>query len=145
VIYVLYTVHIVVSLFLIMVVLLQQGKGADLSVFGGGGTQAAFGARGAATLLHKLTVWGFVTFVVTTMSIGFMTTRQGRSSVMATAAEEVPVAAEEATTETSVETEAAVDEAAPPAEIVTEESIAPTESVYEAAPVAEDSESPPSQ
>ena len=45
------------------------GKGADLSVFGGGATQAAFGARGAASLLHKLTVWGFVAFIVTTVSI----------------------------------------------------------------------------
>ena len=55
--YALYTIHVVICLFLIMVVLLQQGKGADLSVFGGGGTQTAFGARGAATLLHKLTVF----------------------------------------------------------------------------------------
>ena len=144
-IYVLYTVHIVISIFLIMVVLLQQGKGADLSVFGGGGTQAAFGARGAATLLHKLTVWGFVTFVITTMSIGFMTTRQGRSSVMATAAEEVPVAVEEAATDNAVETEAVIDEAAVPSETVTEEAAAPAPSEDEAAPVAEDSESPPTQ
>ena len=55
-IYLLYTVHIMVCMFLILVVLLQQGKGADLSVFGGGTTQTAFGARGATTLLHKLTV-----------------------------------------------------------------------------------------
>ena len=51
--YVLYTIHVIICLFLIMVVLLQQGKGADLSVFGGGGTQTAFGARGAATLLAQ--------------------------------------------------------------------------------------------
>ena len=72
-IYLAYTIHVVISFFLIMVVLLQQGKGADLSVFGGGGTQTAFGARGAATLLHKLTVWGFVGFIVTTMSITLLT------------------------------------------------------------------------
>jgi preprotein translocase subunit SecG len=56
VIYVFYVLHIAVCMFLILVVLLQQGKGADLSVFGGGSTQTAFGARGAATILHKLTV-----------------------------------------------------------------------------------------
>ncbi|MEZ5330560.1 MAG: preprotein translocase subunit SecG [Thermoanaerobaculia bacterium] len=67
-------IHIVVCLFLILVVLLQQGKGADLSVFGGGGTQAAFGARGATTLLHKLTVGSFVAFIFTTMAIGFIRT-----------------------------------------------------------------------
>ena len=81
-IYVLYTIHVLVSLFLILVVLLQQGKGADLSVFGGGATQAAFGARGAVSLLHKLTVWGFVSFIATTISIGFMTSSARTSSVM---------------------------------------------------------------
>ena len=69
-IYLLYALHILVCLFLIFVVLLQQGKGADLSVFGGGTTQTAFGARGATTLLHKLTVGSFVIFVITTLAIG---------------------------------------------------------------------------
>ena len=81
--YVLYFVHIVTCIFLILVVLLQQGKGADLSVFGGGSTQAAFGARGAATLLHKLTVGFFVMFILTTLSIGiFQRGGDGGSSVM---------------------------------------------------------------
>lgn len=80
--YLLYTLHVIVCLFLILVVLLQQGKGADLSVFGGGGTQAAFGPRGATTLLHKLTVWGFVAFTVMTISIGFLTGRGRGGSVM---------------------------------------------------------------
>ena len=44
--YLVYAIHVIICLFLILVVLLQQGKGADLSVFGGGSTQAAFGARG---------------------------------------------------------------------------------------------------
>ena len=65
-IYVVYVLHVIICLFLILVVLLQQGKGADLSVFGGGTTQTAFGARGAATLLHKLTVGFFILFIVTT-------------------------------------------------------------------------------
>ena len=68
--FLLYFVHVVVCLFLILVVLLQQGKGADLSVFGGGSTQTAFGARGATTLLHKLTVGSFVIFIITTLAIG---------------------------------------------------------------------------
>ena len=80
-IFVLYAVHVTVSLFLVLVVLLQQGKGADLSVFGGGASQAAFGARGAATLLHKLTVGCFVLFILTTLSIGLMQ-KQDTSSVM---------------------------------------------------------------
>jgi len=77
----LYTLHVLICIFLILVVLLQQGKGADLSVFGGGGTMTAFGARGAATVLHKLTVFSFVAFIVTTMMIGIFLGDDG-SSVM---------------------------------------------------------------
>lgn len=83
--YLLYTLHVLVCVFLIFVVLLQQGKGADLSVFGGGTTQTAFGARGATTLLHKLTVGSFVIFVITTLAIGLPQLRRG-SSVMGGAA-----------------------------------------------------------
>jgi preprotein translocase subunit SecG len=82
VIYLLYTVHVIVCVFLILVVLLQQGKGADLSVFGGGSTQTAFGARGATTLLHKLTVVSFVVFVLTTVGITILQAGPGTSSVM---------------------------------------------------------------
>lgn len=76
------TIHVIVCLFLIMVVLLQQGKGADLSVFGGGSTMAAFGARSAATLLHKLTVGSFIGFIITTMAIAVLQSSRDSSSVM---------------------------------------------------------------
>jgi preprotein translocase subunit SecG len=69
VIYVLYLLEVVVCLFLILVVLLQQGSGADLSVFGGGATQTAFGARGTTQFIHKLTVWAFVAFILLTLMI----------------------------------------------------------------------------
>jgi len=82
VIYLFYTVHIVVCIFLILVVLLQQGKGADLSVFGGGATQTVFGARGATTLLHKLTVSSFVIFILTTLAIAVVQRREAGSTVM---------------------------------------------------------------
>ena len=78
-IYLFYVIHVVICLFLILVVLLQQGKGADLSVFGGGGTMTAFGARGAASLLHKFTVGGFVLFIVTTLAIGVFQSRTSDS------------------------------------------------------------------
>ena len=102
------TVHVIVCLFLILVVLLQQGKGADLSVFGGGGTQAAFGARGATTLLHKLTVFGFVAFILTTMAIGLLKTQQRNTSVITDA----PVAVEEAVEEAATDAATAMDAAA---------------------------------
>src|SRR5512143_2244809 len=54
--YLIIFLHIVACLFLIAVVLLQQGKGQDLArAFGGGGTQTAFGPRGSATVLSRAT------------------------------------------------------------------------------------------
>jgi preprotein translocase subunit SecG len=94
--YVIYFIHVVISIFLILVVLLQQGKGADLSVFGGGASQAAFGARGAATILHKLTVACFILFIITTLSIGILQARRA-PSVMSDVAEEEAPASEAAT------------------------------------------------
>lgn len=76
-----YTFHVLICFFLIAVVLLQQGKGADLSVFGGGGTQTAFGARGAATVLHKMTVGSFVAFIITTLSIGVLQDDSGSNVI----------------------------------------------------------------
>lgn len=74
--------HVIISVFLILVVLIQQGKGADLQgAFGGGGSQTAFGARGATTLLHKLTTAFFILFVMTSMTLAVMETRP-RSSLM---------------------------------------------------------------
>jgi preprotein translocase subunit SecG len=125
-IYVIYTIHIAVCLFLILVVLLQQGKGADLSVFGGGTTQAAFGARGAATLLHKMTVMGFVAFILTTTGIGFLQTGGSRDSVMSTVTEEAVVIEEVESIETLEDvlaTELSTTEESP--EVAIEESSEP--------------------
>ncbi|MDQ1347360.1 MAG: preprotein translocase subunit SecG [Acidobacteriota bacterium] len=84
-IYLLYTLHIIICLFLILVVLLQQGKGADLSVFGGGTTMAAFGARSATNLLHRMTVGAFVAFMLTTLGIAYLKGNVEGSSVMKSA------------------------------------------------------------
>jgi preprotein translocase subunit SecG len=121
VIYVVYAIHVLICLFLILVVLLQQGKGADLSVFGGGSTQAAFGARGAATILHKMTVAGFIGFILTTMSIGFLQTGSSQSSVMSTV-EETAVPAAEPAAENAPAAEDPVESTA--AEAVTGEPVA---------------------
>ena len=95
-IYLLYTLHVIICLFLILVVLLQQGKGADLSVFGGGSTMAAFGARSATNLLHRMTVGAFVAFILTTLGIAYFKGHVEGSSVMRGAAKP-PAAAPAAT------------------------------------------------
>lgn len=74
--------HLLVCLFLILVVLLQTGKGADLAgTFGSGGSQTAFGARGATTLLAKLTTGSAIIFMVTSFTLAIMASRGGTSVV----------------------------------------------------------------
>ena len=69
-------VHVVVCVFLIIVVLLQSGKAADLAgAFGGMGSQTAFGPRGSATLLSKATTISAVLFMVTSMTLSILATR----------------------------------------------------------------------
>jgi len=75
-IYVLVPIYVLVCIFLILVVLLQQGKGADVaSAFGASSSQTTFGARGATTLLEKITTWSFVAFSVLAVTISLMQAR----------------------------------------------------------------------
>jgi preprotein translocase subunit SecG len=66
--YVVMVIHVIVCLFIIGVVLLQQGRSADLAgAFGGQGSQTAFGPRAAANVLTRLTTWSAVIFMVTSI------------------------------------------------------------------------------
>jgi preprotein translocase subunit SecG len=74
--YLIILVHIVACLFLIAVVLLQQGKGQDLaSAFGGGGTQTAFGPRGSATVLSRATAILAGVFMITSLALSLVKPR----------------------------------------------------------------------
>ena len=74
-------VHVVVCLFLIIVVLLQSGKAADLAgAFGGMGSQTAFGPRGSATLLSKATTISAILFMLTSISLSIVATRNAGGS-----------------------------------------------------------------
>ena len=77
-------VHVIVCLFLVGVVLLQQGKSADLAgAFGGQGSQTAFGPRGAANLLTRLTTWGAILFMVVSLTLTILLARSsGERSVL---------------------------------------------------------------
>jgi preprotein translocase subunit SecG len=83
-IYLVTTVHIIVCLFLIIVVLLQSGKAGDISAaFGGQGSQAAFGPRGAATTLSRATTISAVLFMLTSITLSINAIKHsGPSSVL---------------------------------------------------------------
>ncbi|MEM1178567.1 MAG: preprotein translocase subunit SecG [Acidobacteriota bacterium] len=102
--FLLYSLHVLICFFLIAVVLLQQGKGADLSVFGGGATQTAFGARGAASVLHKLTVGFFVAFIATTLAIGVVQSDNNSGVIEGLPEQELAEAVEEAEPEGALPT-----------------------------------------
>src|SRR5438067_3102238 len=75
--------HVIVCVFLILVVLLQQGKGADWAgAFGGGGSQTTFGARGAGTILSRATTAAAVLFMITSLVLTILISRPGGSSVV---------------------------------------------------------------
>lgn len=74
---VLIVVHVLVAIFLIAVVLLQTGKAGNIAdVFGGGGSMAAFGARGAATVLSRVTTVIAILFMITSLSLSLIKTRE---------------------------------------------------------------------
>ena len=80
--YLLVFVHVVVCIFLIVVVLLQSGKAADLAgAFGGMGSQTAFGPRGSATLLSKATTISAIIFMLTSISLSIVATRSSGTAV----------------------------------------------------------------
>jgi preprotein translocase subunit SecG len=85
----LYVIHGIVCLVLILVVLLQSGKAADLAgAFGGGGSQTALGSRGAATVLSKATSICAIVFMLSSLGLAILGSRSGGSVL-----EQVPLPA----------------------------------------------------
>ena len=84
-------IHVIVCLMLVLIVLLQSGKGADLAgAFGGGGSQTAFGARGTATFLSKLTTGAAIIFMATSFTLSLLTSQDEGRSVMQDAVATAP-------------------------------------------------------
>ena len=81
--------HVIVCLILIVVVLLQRGKGAEVgAVFGGGGGSTMFGSRGAGNFLTRLTSGAAVIFMVTSLVLAYFANESSQSMLF----EEEPVA-----------------------------------------------------
>jgi preprotein translocase subunit SecG len=93
--YLLTALHVIVCVFLIISVLLQSGKAADLAgAFGGMGSQTAFGPRGSATLLSKATTISAILFMLTSLSLSILATRGtgGSGSVLEGQTQQQPAA-----------------------------------------------------
>ena len=74
-------VHLVLAVSIIILVLLQQGKGSEMgAAFGGGSSQSLFGARGSANFLSRLTSIIVTSFFITSLVLAFLYTRQGEDT-----------------------------------------------------------------
>lgn len=86
--------HVLVSLFLIAVVLLQSGKGAEMGAsFGSSGSQSVFGAGGGTSFLSKLTTSAAVIFMLTSLTLAYVSGKSSSSSMMSGKGKPAPVTA----------------------------------------------------
>ncbi|MCK4619884.1 MAG: preprotein translocase subunit SecG [Desulfobacterales bacterium] len=76
-------IHIIVCIALIMIVLLQTGKGADMgAAFGGGSSQTLFGSTGASTFLTKATTAAAIIFMLTSLALAYISGHKTGDSIM---------------------------------------------------------------
>lgn len=75
-------IHVLICLVLVLVVLLQAGKGAEVGAVFGGSNQTIFGSRGAATFLSKVTAVCAIGFMITSLTLVIMNSRQSSKSIM---------------------------------------------------------------
>ena len=100
--YAVVAVHVIVCIFLVLVVLLQSGKGADLAgAFGGGATQTAFGSRGPASFLTRMTTVVAVIFMVTSIGLSMMGERRSADDRSVLDGRSSPVQEQNTDTDTS--------------------------------------------
>jgi len=119
--HILITIHVVVSIALIMIVLLQTGKGADMgAAFGGGSSQTLFGSTGASTFLSKLTTIAAVIFMLTSLVLAYYSSHRAKTSIMM---ENPPSVTEQAAPQTG--TAAPANEQTAPAESTNQAPAAP--------------------
>lgn len=135
-------IHVVAALFLIGVVLLQTGKGADIgAVFGGGSSETVFGSSGAGTFLTRLTTGIAILFMLTSLSMTYSLARRTSQSLF----DDAPPPAVPLDAETSIPlTESGEEATAPsvePDESVASADVTPSEDPIEVA--APEAEAPP--
>src|SRR5512136_666000 len=101
--YAIATLHVLVCVILVLVVLLQSGKGADLAgAFGGSATQTAFGSRGPASFLSKMTTVAAIVFMITSIGLSMISTKTTTEakSILETTGKSAPAPARKAPSST---------------------------------------------
>ncbi len=89
--YIIIALHILVSVALILIVLLQKGKGADMGAAFGGSSQTIFGSAGATSFLSKITAAAAIVFMITCLLLAVMYGKGKTSSIMEGVKSSAPV------------------------------------------------------
>ena len=116
-------IHVAVCIFLVAIVLLQHGKGADVgATFGGGGGESLFGSEGPVPLMNKITTAAAVIFMMTSISLAYLSANRSTGSVMSDFAPTAPPPLERSApapdaAAVPMSTQAPAQPALPPAEI----------------------------
>jgi len=84
-------IHILVCVFLVSIVLLQHGKGADIGATFGGGGESLFGTEGPVPIMNKITTGVAILFMVTSISLAYISAHSTTSSVMGDYSAPAPV------------------------------------------------------
>jgi preprotein translocase subunit SecG len=92
-------IHVLVCLFLIVIVLLQHGKGADIGATFGGSSQSLFGSEGPIPLLNKITTAAAIIFMLTSVTLAYFSSSASTGSVMSELQKEQPAKVEKAVEE----------------------------------------------
>jgi len=115
--------HIIVCFFLATVVLLQQGKGSDVSAVFGGSSQTLFGSSGAGNLLTKLTSASAIIFMVTSLTLTYGAARQSTKSLFD---DNAPISTPAPTSSSETQNTTTLDATSAPIQVKTEEKSAAT-------------------
>jgi preprotein translocase subunit SecG len=109
-------IHVLVCLFLIVIVLLQHGKGADIGATFGGSSQSLFGSEGPMPLMNKITTAAAIIFMLTSVTLAYFSSSTSTGSVMSELKKEQPVKVEKAVEEKEAVVPAPADKQEPQAE-----------------------------
>lgn len=121
--------HVFICIVLVLIVLVQQGRGADMGAAFGGGSNTLFGASGADTLLTKITTTAAVLFMITSLTLAANATRKADVSEGGRLFQDLPAAAaaKQAASSAAPSQSAPAQNAAAPAPAVPEQKSASPE------------------